>query len=139
MLVARCAIAVRIDDCAVRVRALAPLSWPGGCPGPAWCVVVGMRHARPPDTHADGGPSPTAVTPVRVVCAESLFPALEGAGAFHCDQTGIEVSVLPRADVLAHQALQQGDAMSPWSPGSQTPVPRRRGLSRCPAMAWRSS
>jgi len=56
-------------------------------------------------------PSPTAVTPVRVVCAESLFPALEGAvGAFHRDQTGIEVSVLPRADVLAHQALQQGDA-----------------------------
>jgi phosphate transport system substrate-binding protein len=62
-------------------------------------------------------PTPTPVPtlfspePIQVVCPESLEPAVRAAAtAFRQEHLEVEITVLPRADVLALRALRQGDA-----------------------------
>ena len=54
---------------------------------------------------------PAVGTPLRVVCPESLLPALQAAAAAYRREGGtVEVSVFPRADALALRSVRQGDA-----------------------------
>ncbi len=54
---------------------------------------------------------PEAVTTLRVVCPESLLPALQtAASAYGRQNANAEISVFPRADAQALRSLRQGDA-----------------------------
>jgi phosphate transport system substrate-binding protein len=87
------------------------LTFLGGCGGPVALIATPT-------------PIPTlyAASTVRVVCPESLVPAVRTSiSDFQKTQPQVEVTVLPRADALALRALQQGDAevaVLTWLPAS---------------------
>jgi phosphate transport system substrate-binding protein len=54
---------------------------------------------------------PAVESPLRLVCPESLLPALQAAAAAYRREGGtVEVSVFPRADALALRSIRQKDA-----------------------------
>jgi phosphate transport system substrate-binding protein len=56
-------------------------------------------------------PAVETATPLRLVCPDSLLPALQAAAsAYRRETAAAEIAVFPRADALALRAVRQGDA-----------------------------